>query len=130
MAFRSEEAEHIRRQKISASLRGRSKSLETRAKMSVARKAVVSNPAYRATVMGQRHPGWKGDEAKYWALHERVRRRRGTPQHCEDCGKSGPGRKYEWANLTGNYADPMDYRRLCTPCHRRFDKSRRESPKK
>jgi hypothetical protein len=28
---------------------------------------------------------------------------------------------YEWANLTGDYQNPADYRRLCVPCHRKFD---------
>jgi hypothetical protein len=46
---------------------------------------------------------------------------RGKPQHCADCGASGPGRRYEWANLTGRYGDSSDYKRLCRQCHIRFD---------
>lgn len=30
-------------------------------------------------------------------------------------------RVYHWANVTGDYANPEDYIRLCAPCHYRFD---------
>ena len=73
----------------------------------------------------ERHPGWRGDAAGYQAMHLRVVAARGKPPRCEQCGKSGPG-YYEWANLTGNYADVNDYRRMCKPCHRSYDDERRE----
>jgi hypothetical protein len=57
--------------------------------------------------------------------HVRVTRLRGRPSRCEHCGTTDPSKRYEWANLTGNYADPRDYRRLCVPCHRRYDNARR-----
>lgn len=58
----------------------------------------------------------------YSGYHWRVRRARGCPKRCEDCGTTtAPGQRYEWANLTGNYADVNDYRRLCKACHIRFD---------
>lgn len=64
---------------------------------------------------------WKGEQASYFAKHLRLRSRRGMPKRCEQCGQDDPNRRYEWANMTGNYDDPMDYRRLCVPCHRRMD---------
>lgn len=56
----------------------------------------------------------------YQGAHHRVRKIRGKPSVCEVCGTTS-ARKFEWANLTGNYADPLDYKRLCSSCHHRFD---------
>lgn len=55
----------------------------------------------------------------YRSLHTRVAMVRGQPNKCEKCG--GERSRYEWANLTGNYGDVMDYKRLCKKCHVRFD---------
>ena len=74
---------------------------------------------------GDEHPLWRGDQASYLAFHKRVERARGKPQHCKRCGMSDPDRKYQWANLTGNYADIWDYERMCVPCHVTFDNARR-----
>jgi hypothetical protein len=56
----------------------------------------------------------------YGACHYKVRRLRGTPQLCEVCGTTS-ARKYEWANITGNYEEINDYKRMCTSCHNKFD---------
>lgn len=63
---------------------------------------------------------WKGDAAKYAALHLRVQRVRGKPSKCEVCGTT-TAKRFEWANMTGNYADPMDYKRMCCSCHHKHD---------
>jgi hypothetical protein len=76
---------------------------------------------------GARCPSWKGGAADYQALHLRVYALRGAPQRCEECSLDDPGRRYEWANQTGRYDDPSDYRRLCVPCHRNFDNRTRGS---
>lgn len=60
----------------------------------------------------------------YAAGHKRVSRERGAPTRCEACELNDPGRVYHWASLTGDYGNPFDYRRLCVPCHRRFDTRR------
>lgn len=73
------------------------------------------------------HPRWKGDQASYGAFHRRVARVRGKPAACEKCGLADPARRYEWANLTGDYPNPMDYERMCVPCHRAFDRAK-ETP--
>ena len=67
------------------------------------------------------HALWKGDAASYGAMHRRVARTRGTPKKCERCGRDDPSQRYEWANLTGDLGNPLDYERMCVPCHRRFD---------
>ena len=74
---------------------------------------------------GSANPKWKGNKAKILALHTRLYRARGKPKYCESCGLNDPNRRYEWSNQTGNYVDLSDYKRLCVPCHRRFDYQRR-----
>lgn len=74
---------------------------------------------------GPRNANWKGSSAGYQALHIRVQVERGKPQHCEDCGLSGPVHQYDWANLTGRYDDPTDYKRLCRSCHFKLDGQQR-----
>lgn len=60
---------------------------------------------------------------EYGRLHYQVVKQRGKPSLCEDCGTTEAS-LYDWANMTGDYADPDDYRRLCRPCHRRHDAAR------
>lgn len=81
---------------------------------------IVTRPAKpRVAVGGADHAGWKGDDAGYQAFHLRVQRQRGKPSRCEMCGTTEG--QFEWANLMGDYADVMDYARLCVPCHRTRD---------
>ena len=70
--------------------------------------------------IGDKNIMWQGLNASYIAKHERIKVRLGKPQYCEKC-KTTEDRRYEWANLTGNYDDVNDYIRLCVPCHRRMD---------
>lgn len=74
---------------------------------------------------GTAHHFWKGADASYTALHNRVYRTRGKADHCEQCGLSGPGRRYEWAMKHGtDGTEVMDYVSLCRPCHRHYDLGR------
>ena len=68
---------------------------------------------------------WKGDKAGYQALHFRVEAARGKPMRCDWC-ESIDDKRYEWANLTGNYTDVWDFVRLCLSCHRTYDSKRRQ----
>ena len=75
---------------------------------------------------GDSHWDWKGDSAGYNAFHMRVYNARGAAsrQHCSRADESCSGR-LEWANLTGNYADIMDFAPMCAGHHRRYDAERR-----
>jgi len=64
---------------------------------------------------------WLGDKAGYGACHDRVKRARGMPKKCEVCGTDDPKKTYHWANLTGNYSDINDYKRMCQSCHWKYD---------
>jgi hypothetical protein len=72
---------------------------------------------------GSGHHSWKGAEASYTALHNRVYRARGKASRCEQCGTGrGP---YEWAMLHGTDGTNVDeYISLCRHCHRTYDLGR------
>ena len=70
---------------------------------------------------GSAHHAWKGPDASYQNLHSRVYRARGKADHCVKCSRTDPETQYEWANLTGDYADVQDFASMCTPCHVAFD---------
>lgn len=77
---------------------------------------VMPKPRYQ-----EDHHNWKGDEAGYVAIHNEIRRIKGTPSICEFC-KTKAAKKYEWANIDHLYTrNPDDYIRLCTKCHRNYD---------
>lgn len=69
----------------------------------------------------EEHPHWKGDNAEYSALHRRLRENKGQPKKCEECGTEDPDKTYDWANISGDYEDPDDYKRLCRSCHWKLD---------
>lgn len=70
---------------------------------------------------GANNGSWKGSAAGYKALHLRVSARRGQPRCCEVCGTK-KAKRYEWANLSGRYDDPGDYKRMCKSCHAIHDR--------
>ena len=81
-------------------------------------------PSAKRDQWGENNSSWKGDSATYGAFHLRVEAARGKPKECSLCDAT-TGR-FEWANLTGDYANINDYARMCVVCHRRFDADRRE----
>ena len=85
---------------------------------------IKSRIPYKRFQTGEKNHTWKGDNATYAALHYRVESQRGKPHYCSVCG-SMEKQRYEWANLTGRYADILDYARMCVSCHRKYDKKRR-----
>lgn len=89
------------------------------------RYGITPRPAVKRDQRGERNHSWRGSEAGYKALHLRVAAERGKPSKCRECGRSDSAVRYEWANLTGDYADIWDYARMCVPCHRLFDSVRR-----
>lgn len=67
-------------------------------------------------------PHWKGDDAGYYAIHDWIAKEAGRPQECELCGTTDPGKRYEWANISGQYRrERSDFMRLCKACHNAYD---------
>lgn len=74
------------------------------------------------TLKNEFNPSWKGDRVGYHGMHRWVINKLGNPQKCEHCGDDSK-RKYEWANVDHKYRRNLkDYMRLCTSCHRKWDK--------
>ena len=89
---------------------------------------IKSRIAYKRNQVGENNHSWKGDKATYSALHHRVKKARGNPKICMACGTQ-EAKRFEWCNLTGRYEDVNDYMRMCVPCHRKYDKNRKNSSK-
>lgn len=71
---------------------------------------------------------WKGDKAKYDALHKWVYSRKGKPSVCEKCGST---KSVQWANKSGMYKRILnDWIRLCAKCHSAYDKNIRKKLEK
>ncbi len=85
------------------------------------RRGVKARRQVKRNQRGENNASWKGDAAGYQALHKRVQNLRGTPNKCELCGTT-TAKYFDWANLTKNYADPQDYKRMCRSCHLKHDR--------
>lgn len=117
--------EHKR--KIKLANVGKKQSEETKAKIREKRKHQVITEETRKKISiahtGSKNHGWKGDAVGYHSLHDWVSRWKGTPRKCERCGTE-TAKKYEWANIDHEYSRVLeDYIRMCTKCHRAYDKS-------
>lgn len=80
----------------------------------------IRPPGNKPGCGGPEHNCWKGENIGYSGAHQRVRRVRGAPSKCEVCGTE-QAKKFEWANLNGEFHDPYDYIRVCVSCHRTVD---------
>lgn len=97
------------RMKISAQLKGRKLSPETRYKMSLSRR-------------DEKHYGWRGDKASYSAIHSWVLRKKGKPTHCSNCRATNTGRNIHWSNRDHRYRRVLDdFIALCASCHKYYD---------
>ncbi len=89
---------------------------------------IKSRIPFKRNQKGEKNTSWKGSNATYAAFHKRVEVARGKPDICMGCGAQDAAR-FEWCNLTGRYDDVSDYMRMCIPCHRKYDKNRKNSSK-
>ena len=78
--------------------------------------------AKKRNQFGSNNSYWKGKKATYRAFHRRLDALKGKPKRCEACGTTDPKKTYDWANMSGRYDDPNDYKRLCRSCHWKRDK--------
>lgn len=86
---------------------------------------VVARTAAKRDQSGEKNTNWKGEDVGYVGSHIRKRKLHGHPKKCEVCGTNDIKKSYEWANLTGNFSDPNDYKRMCRSCHSKYDKIER-----
>ena len=71
----------------------------------------------------ENHPKWKGAKVSYRGLHQWVRRYKGKPTICSECGlESTKPRVIQWANIDGKYRRNLDdFISLCCSCHKFHD---------
>lgn len=74
----------------------------------------------------ENHHSWRKDPS-YRTLHKRVEFKRGKLNLCEECGTIDPDKKYEWANISGDYLNHHDFKRLCIDCHSKEHPRERDS---
>lgn len=70
---------------------------------------------------GEKHPRWKGEEAKYCAIHQYITKYKGKASEykCVDCGKQAE----DWSNKDHSYKRELeDYSPRCKKCHIIYDK--------
>lgn len=84
------------------------------------RNGIAARKAAPRDQSGENNNNWRGDEAGYQALHKRLYALHGKPDRCTVCGTTTAA-VFDYANLTGNYADPDDYAAMCRSCHARHD---------
>ena len=76
----------------------------------------------KGDLVGEKSPNWIGDLVGYHGLHYWVVKNLGKPNKCEHCGTI-TAKKFEWANKSGEYKRDLNaWVRLCTVCHRIYDK--------
>ncbi len=104
--------------------------IEVAAKLNTTRKVVENSMKRTGTARriaakrdqwGDKNHMWKGERAGYSCLHKRLHRRYGKACKCEVCGTTDKRKSYDYANLTGDYADEKDYKQMCRSCHWKFD---------
>lgn len=70
--------------------------------------------------IGKKNWRWKGDKVGYHGLHCWVRRNKGKPQKCVDCGSE---EHVYWSNESGMYLrDLDDWVERCPKCHSKHDR--------
>lgn len=76
----------------------------------------------RNLARGERHPGWRGDDVSYHALHHWIRKYKAKPPDCQHCGRTD--KPLDWANISKTYKrDLADWIALCQKCHRAYDRA-------
>lgn len=99
---------------------GRKHSEETKRKMSITRKGM---PRQFPIMTNENHPGWKGDDVGYFALHAWMRRHLPKPNLCQNCDKIT--KRLQVACVTAIYSrDFSNWKYLCYKCHYEVDLSK------
>lgn len=86
-------------------------------------KLKISQTKISQNLTEEKNPNWKGDLAKYTAMHMWVVSRKGKPKKCDHCLREDLDiRQYHWANIDHLYKRNLDdYIRLCASCHQKYD---------
>jgi len=86
------------------------------------RLGIQARKAAKRNQWGENNSSWKGQSANLVCKHKRLYRAFGQPSRCDVCGTTDPSKSYDWANLSGDYDNPLDFKRMCRSCHWKYDK--------
>jgi hypothetical protein len=127
-------SDSTQRERASDRMKKRYENPKEREKQSERMKGVLvgeKNPMYgkkgeNASMFGKKDekcPNWKGDEVGYRGIHMWVKKWKGSPHICEDCGKYVENLKaIDWSNNDHLYKRNLDdYVRRCRKCHNDYD---------
>lgn len=123
---------------VGPSLKGRTMSEESRAKMRAARVGMKLSESHKRhiaqSVLGSCNGAWKGDKASYFAKHMYLTIHHGKPSKCDNPICIYPRRnkgwkitlapkRFDWALIRGRkYThNREDYMTLCPSCHKKYD---------
>jgi hypothetical protein len=120
------------KRKISLKLKGRKKPPQTeehKRKLKENHKGFLGkrhSKEFIDAMSGKNNVIWKGDNVGYGSLHFWIRRYKGRPKKCSNCGIIGKkiGRRWsiDWANIDHKYRRNLDdYIALCQKCHKVYD---------
>lgn len=72
---------------------------------------------------GEKSSQWKGNKAKYQALHTWIRSHYGKASKCINKKCSNKSKEYQWALKKGRrYSRNInDYQEMCRSCHKKMD---------
>ena len=84
--------------------------------------AIPRRVAAKRNQSRENNSSWKGKDATYKAMHMRMYSLFGRPMKCSVCGTTDATRSYDWANMSGHFDEPSDYKRMCRSCHWKHDK--------
>lgn len=105
--------------------RGKTCSLECRAKRIALFNKTERDYSKTNNPKGERNPMWRGDNVGYGALHDWVKRMLAMPFACGKCEQI---KKLTLSNISGEYKrDVSDWVWLCYSCHRKYDHPRNRS---
>ena len=82
---------------------------------------VKARVAAKREQRGPNNDSWKGDRAGKSAFHRRLYAIWGKPTKCKQCGTTDSNRSFDYANLSGDYANINDYAAMCRSCHWKYD---------
>lgn len=88
----------------------------------IARLNLLHHKSIKRNQFGSNNSNWKGCSANLVSKHKRLYRAFGQPSTCDVCGTSENNKSYDWANLSGDYDNPSDFKRMCRSCHSKYDK--------
>ena len=89
------------------------------------RHSIPRRVARKRRQSGSANANWKGSDVGYSGAHRRLDALHGKPKSCVECGTKDKRKSYDWANLSGKFDDPKDYKRLCRSCHSKLDRKER-----